>query len=62
MPADGDSPSDSAVEDQLRQAHHDEGQLTVDVVNQREGVFDDFGPVDVGPTNAVEVEREFGAE
>jgi len=26
------------------------------------GVFDDFDPVDVGETNAVEVETEFGAE
>jgi len=26
-----------------------------------EGVFDDFEPVDVGETNAVDVEVEFGA-
>ena len=40
----------------------DDGELTVEVVHQHEGVFDDFEPVDVGPTDAVEVEREFGSE
>ncbi len=48
--------------DKLRWNVDDEGQLTVDVVHQREGVFDDFEPVDVGPTNAVDIERELGAE
>ncbi|WP_275690792.1 hypothetical protein [Halorubellus sp. JP-L1] len=28
----------------------------------REGVFDDFDPVDVGETNAVAAERDFGTE
>lgn len=32
------------------------------VIRQCEGVFDDFEPVDVEETNAVEAEREFGAE
>ena len=48
--------------DKLRWTVDDSGELTVDVVHQREGVFDDFEPVDVGPTDAVEVEREFGNE
>jgi len=38
------------------------GDLSVKVVRQREGVFDDFEPVDAGETDAVEVEDEFGAE
>lgn len=43
--------------------HVDENDtLHVEVVRQREGVFDDFEPVDAGETNAVHVEREFGAE
>jgi AbrB family looped-hinge helix DNA binding protein len=48
--------------DKLRWTVDDEGELVIDVVHQREGVFDDFEPVDVGETDAVEVEREFGAE
>jgi AbrB family looped-hinge helix DNA binding protein len=48
--------------DKLRWATDDDGNLTVEVVHQREGVFDDFEPVDIGETNAVEVESEFGAE
>ena len=48
--------------DKLRWIADDEGTLSVEVVHQREGVFDDFEPVDVGPTNAVDVESEFGAE
>ena len=48
--------------DKLRWATDEEGNLTVEVVHRREGVFDDFEPVDVGETNAVEVESEFGAE
>lgn len=48
--------------DKLRWDVDEDGDLTVEVVHQREGVFDDFEPVDAGKTNAVEVEREFGAE
>lgn len=48
--------------DKLRWNVDDEGKLAVEVVHQREGVFDDFEPVDVGQTNAVEVEGEFGNE
>jgi AbrB family looped-hinge helix DNA binding protein len=48
--------------DKLRWATDDEGNLSVEVVHQREGVFDDFEPVDAGETNAVEAESEFGVE
>lgn len=48
--------------DKLRWDLDGEGDLSVEIVHQREGVFDDFEPVDVGETNAVEVEGEFGAE
>lgn len=48
--------------DKLRWDVDDDGGLTVEVIHQREGVFDDFEPVDVGETNAVDAEREFGAE
>jgi AbrB family looped-hinge helix DNA binding protein len=40
----------------------DDGNLSVEIVHQREGVFDDFEPVDAGETNAVEAESEFGGE
>ena len=48
--------------DKLRWTVDEDGDLTVAVVHHREGVFDDFEPVDAGETDAVEVEREFGAE
>jgi AbrB family looped-hinge helix DNA binding protein len=48
--------------DKLRWTTDDNGTLSVEVVHQREGVFDDFEPIDVGETNAVEAESEFGAE
>jgi AbrB family looped-hinge helix DNA binding protein len=48
--------------DKLRWNVDDEGRLSVEVVHQREGVFDDFEPVDAGETNAVEAEGEFGTE
>lgn len=48
--------------DKLRWTTDEEGAISVEIVHQREGVFDDFEPVDVGETNAVEVESEFGAE
>ena len=40
----------------------DDGELRVEVLHQREGAFDDFEPVDVGETNAVDAERDFGGE
>jgi len=40
----------------------DETDLPVETIDQREGVFDDFEPVDAGETNAVEAESEFGTE
>ena len=40
----------------------EEGTLAVEVVRQREGVFDDFDPVDTGETNAVDAETDFSAE
>ncbi|MFQ3293343.1 MAG: antitoxin PrlF [Halobacteriales archaeon] len=48
--------------DKLRWSTDEDGNLTVEVVRQREGVFDDFEPVDVGETDAVDVESEFGVE
>ncbi|MFC4358826.1 AbrB/MazE/SpoVT family DNA-binding domain-containing protein [Halobium salinum] len=48
--------------DKLRWGVDDDGNVTVEVVHQRDGVFDDFEPVDAGPTDAVEIEREFGSE
>lgn len=48
--------------DKLRWTVDNAGTLSVEVVHQRKGVFDDFEPVDAGETNAVAVERQFGAE
>lgn len=48
--------------DKLRWNIDEHGDLVVEVVHQRKGVFDDFEPVDAGETNAVAVESEFGAE
>lgn len=48
--------------DKLRWTTDEDGNLSVEVVHQREGVFDDFEPVDVGETDAVDVESEFGVE
>jgi AbrB family looped-hinge helix DNA binding protein len=48
--------------DKLRWRVTGDGALSVEVVHQREGVFDDFEPVDVGRTNAVDAERDFGDE
>jgi len=62
IPADLRRRLDIESGDKLRWAADDEGNLSVEVVHQREGVFDDFEPVDAGETNAVEAEREFGAE
>jgi len=48
--------------DKLRWTTDEEGELSVEVIQQREGVFDDFEPIDAGETNAVDAEAEFGAE
>jgi antitoxin PrlF len=53
---------DIAAGDKLRWRVEEDGTLTVEVVHQREGVFDDLDPVDAGETDAVEAEREFGSE
>ena len=47
--------------DKLRWRVSESDELHVEVVHQREGVFDDFEPVDAGETDAVAAEREFGA-
>lgn len=62
IPADLRRRLDIEPGDKLRWITDEEGNLSVEIVHQREGVFDDFEPVDVGKTNAVEVESEFGAE
>lgn len=48
--------------DKLRWTVDEDESLTVEIVHQKEGVFDDFEPVDAGETDAVQVEKEFGAE
>lgn len=62
IPADLRRQLDIEPGDKLRWTADDDGSLSVDVVQQREGVFDDFDPVDAGVTNAVAAERDFGAE
>ncbi|MWG32969.1 AbrB/MazE/SpoVT family DNA-binding domain-containing protein [Halomarina oriensis] len=62
IPADIRRRLDIGAGDKLRWDVDESGRLTVEVVHQREGVFDDFEPVDAGETNAVEAEREFGSE
>jgi len=62
IPADIRQNLDIGPGDKLRWTVNEEGTLAVEVVHQREGVFDDFEPVDAGETNAVEAETDFGAE
>jgi len=62
VPADIRRSLDIGAGDKLRWSVSDDGTLRVQVVQQREGVFDDFEPVDAGETDAVAVEDEFGAE
>ncbi len=62
IPADIRRHLDIGAGDKLRWNTTEDGDLIVEVVHQREGVFDDFEPVDVGETNAVAIESEFGAE
>lgn len=61
IPADIRRQLDIGAGDKLRWSIQD-GDLSVEIIHQREGVFDDFEPVDAGETNAVEAERSFGAE
>jgi len=62
IPADLRQRLDIEPGDKLRWTTDDSGTLSVEIVHQREGVFDDFEPVDAGETNAVDVETEFGGE
>jgi len=62
VPADIRRRLDIGAGDKFRWSVDEDGDLTVEVIHQREGVFDDIEPVDAGETNAVAVEREFGAE
>lgn len=62
IPADIRRRLDVGAGDKLRWNVDEDDTLTVEVVHQREGVFDDFDPVDAGATNAVERERDFGGE
>lgn len=62
IPADVRQRLDIAAGDKLRWRIDEDGDLTVEVIHQREGVFDDLDAVDVGETDAVEAEREFGSE
>lgn len=48
--------------DKLRWTTVEDGELFVEFVHQREGVFNDFKPVDARETNAVQAESGFGAE
>ncbi len=62
IPADLRRRLDIEPGDKLRWTTNEEGDLSVEIIHQREGVFDDFEPVDAGETDAAEVESEFGAE
>jgi antitoxin PrlF len=62
IPADVRRRLDLDAGDKLRWMVDEDDELRVEVVHQREGVFDDFEPVDAGETNAVEAEQEFGGE
>ncbi|MFT4920827.1 MAG: antitoxin PrlF [Haloarculaceae archaeon] len=61
IPADLRRRLDIEPGDKLRWTIDENDSLSVQIVHQREGVFDDFEPVDVGETNAVDAESEFGA-
>lgn len=61
IPADLRRRLDIEPGDKLRWTIDENDTLSVEVVHQREGVFDDFEPVDVGETNAVDAESDFGA-
>lgn len=47
--------------DKVRWAVDETGDLSVKIVKQRYGAFDEVEPIDIGEeTNAVELETEFG--
>lgn len=48
--------------DKLRWHLDDDGDLRIEVIHQKEGVFDQSEPIDMGETNAVDVKEEFGSE
>lgn len=48
--------------DKLRWRIDDEDELRVEVVRQREGVFDEIEAIDMGETDAVDAKTEFGDE
>lgn len=48
--------------DKIRWTATEEGELSVEVIQQRYGVLENVEPVDMGETDAVEAEKEFGAE
>ena len=62
IPADLRQRLDIEPGDKLRWTTDEAGTLSVEIVHKREGVFDDFEPIDAGETNAVDIETEFGAE
>ena len=62
IPADRRRRLDIEPGDKLRWTTDEEGDLSVEIIHQRESVFDDFKPVDAGETYAAKVENEFGVE
>ncbi|PSQ21921.1 AbrB family transcriptional regulator [Halobacteriales archaeon QS_9_67_17] len=47
--------------DKVRWTLTDDGELSVELVGQRLGVFEDFEPVDMGEGNAAEDHDEYAA-
>lgn len=47
--------------DKIRWEIDDDGDIQITVVKQRYGAFDDFEPVDIGETDAVEEHDAYGA-
>lgn len=61
IPADIRQQLDLEPGDKIRWAVDESGDLSVEIVKQRYGAFDDLEPIDIGEeTNAVELETEFG--
>lgn len=58
IPADLRRRLDIEPGDKLRWRADEAGDLAVELLQRREGVFDDFEPVDAGRTKAVEVGAE----
>jgi AbrB family looped-hinge helix DNA binding protein len=46
--------------DKLRWSVSDDGELAVEIVKQRQGVFEDFEPADLGDTDAASEHSTFG--